>query len=129
MRKSPKRRHIKTFLVALDRPGAGWSGTVRALTRANAITSAKRKFGELPDTVYEVPSDYEKTQAERREQGIYERLDSDDFLIALGLAGVMPKPGGDFPSERMLRAMTNRLDFLMTNKPKVDEVEELLRRK
>lgn len=129
MRKSPLRCRLKTFLVALDHPGVGWSGTVRALTRSSAIKAAKRKFGELPDTVYEVPADYEKIQAERREQEIYERLDSDDFLIALGLAGVMPNPKGDFPNERMLRAMTNRLGFLMTNKPKVDEVEVLLNRR
>lgn len=128
MRAKPLARRLKTFLVASDRPGSGWSGTVRAFTRARAIACAKWRFGGDPDTVYEVPADFEKTQAESREREIYEGLDSDDFLVALGLTGMLPKVREDFPNERMLEAMAGRLELLMKDKGRVSRVEGLLNR-
>lgn len=120
-------RRLKTFLVAGDRPGCGWSATVRAFTPAGAQVAAKRKFRESPDTVSEVGDDFEKTQAENRAQEPYERLDGDDFLVALSLAGALPEIGGRFPNERMWRAMNARVDRLKENAPgTVGRVKELL---
>lgn len=127
MRKKATPRRLKTFLVALDRPGRGWSATVRAFAPSGAAAAAKRKFRESPDTVYEVGDDFVKTQAENRAQEPYERLDGDDFLVALSLEGALPEIGDRFPNERMWRAMNARVGMLKENAPRmVSRVKELL---
>lgn len=95
--------------------------------RWRSRAAAKRKFRESPDTVSEVGDDFEKTQAENLAQEPYKRLDGDDFLVALSLAGVLPEIGDRFPNERMWRAMNARVDMLKESAPgTVGRVKELL---
>jgi hypothetical protein len=128
MNKGRKPRKLKTFLVALDRPGAGWSDTVRAYTLEGARKSAKRKFRELPDTISEVSNDYEELQAEARKQEPYDRLDSGAFLVALKIAGALPSASTGFWNEQMMRALNNHVDLLMGDESGADRVRDLLER-
>jgi len=128
MNKKRKARKLKTFLVALDRPGSGWSDTVRAYTLDGARKSAKIKFREMPDTIYEVPDDYEELQAEARKQEPYDRLDSGAFLVALKIAGALPSRSTGFWNERMMRALNNHVDLLMGDESGAERVRDLLDR-
>ena len=123
-----KKPSLKKFFVALDRPGSGWSCVIRARTEKAALRAATRKFREQPNTIYEVPQDFEKTQEEEREQAMYDELSEGSLLIALELTGVLPKVTSDFPNSRMLRAIRKNLDLLMENEWEVSRVKELLSR-
>ena len=45
---------MKKWRVSLDRPGAGWTTIVEADSKDTAMVIASWRYGENPDTAYEV---------------------------------------------------------------------------
>lgn len=104
MNKTPK---LKNYLVALDRPGSGWSDTFKARSLDHAKSLFTKKYREQPDTICQVAPDFKEKEEAEAKQRRYDELGPTNFLIALELSGNLKNLESTIDNKNLIKAIRN----------------------
>lgn len=126
MNKSPKTK-FSHYFVALNRPGAGWSYVVKAISEEHAKRQAIRKYRQVPDIIYQVDAGFAAQQVEQSEQERYDNLGATNFLLALQAAGILDDLSERMPNPRMVLAIAAFLELHRRINPHlIKEIRQLI---
>lgn len=124
MNKTPK---LKNYLVALDRPGSGWSDTFKARSLDHAKSLFTKKYREQPDTFYQVAPDFKEKEEAEAKQRRYDDLGPTNFLVALELSGNLKNLESTIDNKNLVEAIKNFIKLQKTiNPPLFKELKKLI---
>ena len=117
----------KNYVVALDNPGAGWSGVLKARSLDRAKKLATKKYREAPDTVYQVAPNFKKEQKAKKEQENYDNLGPTNFLVALEVSGGLKNIDNLIDNKKIVKAIKSFIKLQKTINPHLfKEVKRLV---